>query len=113
MPTDKRNNKMHAYIALDKIDWGVLDIDNPQNDETHDNVHHPSHYEILPGIEAIDIIGSVLNANTMDSFTPYAAYCLGNVIKYILRAGQKNGVEDYEKAKVYLDWLIEEVGGDI
>jgi hypothetical protein len=29
-------------------------------------------------------------------------------MKYVWRFDRKNGVEDLEKAKVYLDWLIEE-----
>ena len=31
----------------------------------------------------------------------------GNVLKYMLRHEKKNGKEDLEKAKVYLNWLIE------
>lgn len=31
----------------------------------------------------------------------------GNAIKYILRWDKKNGVEDLEKAKVYIDKIIE------
>lgn len=77
-----------------------------QNDE---KVLHPHHYDIIPGMETIDILGTVLNDNK--SLTPFAAYCLGNVIKYILRAGRKNGIEDYQKARVYIDWLIEELEG--
>lgn len=32
----------------------------------------------------------------------------GNVIKYVSRHKQKNGLEDLRKARVYLDWLIEQ-----
>lgn len=35
-------------------------------------------------------------------------YLEGNVIKYICRAPYKNGLEDYRKAKQYLEWLIED-----
>ena len=31
----------------------------------------------------------------------------GNIIKYILRHREKNGIEDLKKAKHYLDLLIE------
>lgn len=31
----------------------------------------------------------------------------GNILKYILRYKQKNGVEDLKKARHYLDMLIE------
>lgn len=31
----------------------------------------------------------------------------GNVIKYVIRADNKGGIEDLKKARVYLDWEIE------
>lgn len=34
-------------------------------------------------------------------------YCEGNVIKYITRYKDKNGLEDLKKAKQYIDFLIE------
>jgi hypothetical protein len=33
----------------------------------------------------------------------------GNIIKYLWRYKEKNGVEDLKKARVYLDKLISEV----
>lgn len=33
-------------------------------------------------------------------------YWAGNIIKYVLRYPHKNGVEDLEKAKHYLEYLI-------
>lgn len=35
------------------------------------------------------------------------SFCAGNVIKYICRADKKGGVEDLEKAKHYIDLMIE------
>lgn len=32
----------------------------------------------------------------------------GNVIKYVSRYKDKNGVEDLKKARQYLEWLIEQ-----
>ena len=34
-------------------------------------------------------------------------YCKGNVLKYIWRFREKNGLEDLKKARVYLNWMIE------
>lgn len=34
-------------------------------------------------------------------------FCEGNVIKYICRYKNKNGIEDLLKAKQYIDFLIE------
>lgn len=36
-------------------------------------------------------------------------FCEGNVIKYICRYKQKNGIEDLKKAKQYIDFLIDEI----
>ena len=66
-----------------------------------DNINSPKHYR-LPGlnIESIDIIRAILGKY-------FKWFCLGNIIKYILRAEKKNGLEDYKKARKYLNWLIE------
>ena len=47
-------------------------------------------------IEPVDFI----YANNLDFLT-------GNVIKYLLRWREKDGIEDLEKAKVYLEMLME------
>ena len=58
-----------------------------------------THYSNL-AIEPIDFI----IANNL-------GFCEGNVIKYISRWKAKNGVEDLEKARWYIDFLIEvEIG---
>lgn len=69
-----------------------------------DNVNSPNHYKI-PGcdFESIDIIRARLGLGA--SF-----FLEGNVIKYLIRAEKKNGKEDYEKARKYLNWLVEEQG---
>ena len=33
-------------------------------------------------------------------------FCVGNVLKYVIRYDKKNGVEDLEKAKTYINRLI-------
>jgi len=54
-----------------------------------------SHYEQLI-IQPIDYIVS----NNL-------GYLEGNIIKYISRYKLKNGIEDLEKAKQYIQWLID------
>ena len=68
-----------------------------------DNVNHPSHYNSHPsGIECIDII-------------KHYDFCIGNVIKYVWRAGLKKEqglsdkqkeIEDLKKAAFYLNEKI-------
>lgn len=65
-----------------------------------DNVNHPSHYT-QGGIECIEAIKASLGT---DGFVDY---CKGNVIKYLWRWRDKGGVEDIEKAQVYLGWMLD------
>lgn len=76
-----------------------------------DNVNHPFHYQ-GKGIEVIDVI---------EKFN--LGFCLGNAIKYILRAGHKQDfkgqdqkvktIEDYNKAIWYLQRRIKEIEEDL
>lgn len=67
----------------------------------HDLVNHPPHYKSKAGLETIDVI----DAFTAD-LTGTEAVCTANVIKYICRWKHKNGLQDLEKAKWYLEHLI-------
>jgi hypothetical protein len=63
----------------------------------HDIVNNPAHYT-AGGIETIDFI----EAKGLD-------YHLGNVVKYVSRAGKKSAdsLEDLKKAQWYLNRAIE------
>jgi hypothetical protein len=63
-------------------------------------VHSPSHY----GAGDIECIDAIKASMTSEAFK---GYLKGNTEKYIWRYSYKNGIEDLEKAKVYLNWLIE------
>lgn len=67
-------------------------------------VSHPSHYQSPTGLEVIDVI----EAFTAD-LKGIEATDTGNIIKYICRWNSKNGLQDLEKAKWYLDHLIDYV----
>lgn len=68
-----------------------------------DNVNHPKHYT-QGGIECIDAI----KAATVGK-SGIEAVCVANVVKYLWRYEEKNGVEDVKKARWYLERLIEEM----
>ena len=68
-----------------------------------DMVNHPSHYT-QGGIECID----ALKAATV-SKKGIEAVCTANVIKYLWRYEEKNGIEDVKKARWYIDRLIKEI----
>lgn len=67
-------------------------------------VSHPPHYQSETGLEAIDVI----EAFTFD-LKGIEATDTGNVIKYICRWKNKNGLQDLKKAKWYLEHLINHV----
>lgn len=62
----------------------------------------PTHYHGENGIEAFDVMEAFIgDLNRMDSFY----WC--NVVKYILRFQNKNGLQDLEKAQYYLQKLVD------
>ena len=63
-----------------------------------DPVEHPAHYQQF-GMEVIDIIRHVLGPEG------FMAYCIGNELKYRLRAGDKvDAAQDLAKAKKYREF---------
>lgn len=90
------NRYVVPCIAIDKK-FSVVDDANAESD----SVNHPSHYN-QNGMEVWDVI----NVFTKDLSGAEAFYA-GNVIKYVLRWQHKNGIEDLEKAKMYIDKIIE------
>lgn len=73
--------------------------------ETNDQmVSHPKHYQLETGLEVIDII----EAATFD-LKGIEATDTGNILKYMCRWKQKNGLQDLKKAMWYLTHLIEHV----
>lgn len=80
----------------DMMEEGVTNSDR----DPYDPVNHPVHYQANSGLEAIDVI---------DSFVPdNYSYYMGNVLKYVLRHVNKNQKQDLEKARWYLDKMIED-----
>lgn len=69
---------------------------------TKDLVDSPAHYDFFPDLEAIQVIA---RAMTPEQFY---GYCLGNRLKYRLRAGKKDALEqDIAKSDKYTE-LYEE-----
>ena len=65
---------------------------------TADAVNSPKHYQFFPDLEAISVIAMCM---TQEQFY---GYCLGNRLKYRLRAGNKDKLEqDIAKSDKYLE----------
>jgi len=87
--------------TLDSSTKDSLKAISKKYNEKQDVVNKPAHYN-QGGIECIEYIQQV----TGDGF---AAYCQGNVTKYLHRWQYKNGLEDLKKAQWYLNKMVEAV----
>ena len=75
-------------------------LENAKTTETKsDPVNSPTHYQ-TGLIETIDSIKNILGHEK------FQAYCTGNVIKYLSRYREKNGLEDLKKAETYVGFII-------
>ena len=95
----------HVYKNSEaRLDGGHLKNEEVKMDENvPDMVNHPKHYN-QGGIECID----ALKAATVGK-CGIEAVCVANVIKYLWRYEEKNGVEDVRKAKWYIEHLLKEL----
>lgn len=89
------------YYSLEMIDWEKTTV---LNKTTINNIK-PNHYKL--NIKGIDLEVKDIMQEVMEE-EQYKGFLYGNAIKYILRAYKKNGVEDLEKARKYIGWLIEQ-----
>ena len=64
----------------------------------------PAHYNIS-GIDTMDLILTICEHNNTDI---REGFYLANTLKYLIRYKNKNGIEDLNKAKDYLNRLIEQ-----
>ena len=83
------------HSAYDSEFWG--DMKSPVGAETRTEQVGGDHYSKMT-IQPIEFI----NANSL-------SYMQGNVVKYVCRYRDKNGIEDLEKAKHYIDMMIAEL----
>lgn len=56
-----------------------------------DGVRKPSHYQVFDGVESIEIIARSMTVSE------FRGFCMGNVLKYRLRAGKKSELSTMEK----------------
>ena len=78
----------HAvHDPITQYDWSGV---------THDAVRKPKHYQLIDGVESIQVIACSL---TRDE---WRGFCLGNEMKYRLRAGKKDNLQqEIDKANEY------------
>lgn len=76
----------------------VSKTETPNVSCQNDAVKKPSHYDVIEGIQAIELIARSM---TKEQFY---GYCLGNIMKYRFRVGKKDAIDqDLGKAKQYVE----------
>ena len=103
-------NKFSSDVICDFDEWSddklAIAYDHVcknMDENVPDMVNHPQHYT-QGGIECID----ALKAATVGK-RGIEAVCVANVIKYLWRYEEKNGIEDVCKAKWYIERLLKEL----
>lgn len=99
MRAEQKNGLEDYEKAAVYLNW-IIEAKEAGEDETNKGFIKPGYYK-QGDMQPIDIIKAKLTS------TEYKGFCKANIIKYILRADYKNGLEDYKKAATYLNWIVE------
>lgn len=100
----KATNWFHHETDGDIVAYKIIE-------QEFDTVERPTHYQLLPGVEFIDVRQALLSR--IPQGTPYGQVDdWSRAFEYIGRMWGKNGLEDAKKARVYLNWLIEKMESD-
>lgn len=78
--------------------------------EEQDMVNHPSHYRGLKGLEVREVMENFVPK--YDRYGGLVSCDIKDAIKYILRAPDKNGLEDLEKAQRMIKYVIDNWEGE-
>lgn len=100
----------HALVHLDGsdsalisfLDYNVLAPYTPDSVTNNQAKHYDEHYASMVGLEPIELMQIVLSP------AEFIGFLKGNIIKYTMRAGKKQGEaaeKDAAKAKRYVEWL--------
>ena len=105
-----------VFKHMGKLSWDSNPADvlrNTFGKTDYDTVNKPKHYMLFEdkGIEVRDVLKKLVDKAYLGNFTPddlpmtMADYV--QMMQYLMRFMDKNGVEDLKKARWYLDKLID------
>lgn len=84
----KHKEGCRSVLSFGSCDCGAGDIGKCCEG---DGVRKPSHYQVFDGVESIEIIARSMTVSE------FRGFCMGNVLKYRLRAGKKSELATMEK----------------
>ena len=79
--------------------------------EEEDIISKPKHYMLSGGLEVKNVVEMIIN-NQNSNLNKYQSHMKAVILEYLMRAENKNGLEDYKKAGQWLVWLIESLEGE-
>lgn len=82
---------MNPYELYDLAKLNDIQLKGDDVPLKTEDVYRPQHYQVFPSVESIEIIARSM---TVEEFK---GFCLGNVLKYRLRAGKKSELATMEK----------------
>ena len=88
----------------DLADYKAMGWNQPQ----YNPVDKPKHYMLLPGIEVRDVIQALAWKIPKQNHPLFVSDYV-QMMQYLMRFMSKNGKEDLEKARWYLDKLIDSI----
>ena len=105
LESDWKEAKKMAVTAEEKA--ALVDFGEP----AEDMVNNPPHYQIMPGVEVIDVRKGLMDK--IPSNVPFSQVDdWSRSWEYITRMWGKNGLEDAKKARFYLNRLIDAMESD-
>lgn len=88
---------------------GRTSVHVTDNDDV-DNVNAPKHYQLMPGVEVYHVRSALLDKmDQRDDITPGMVDDWSRAWEYLTRMWEKNGKEDAQKCRWYLNKLIEKL----
>ena len=100
-PCSVCDTSFNKYVPINSF----IDDYDPEDEV----VNSPSHYQLMDGIEVRDIIAVLVDKiyNQGSPAVPLFISDYVQLMQYLMRFMDKNGVEDLKKAQYYLTELIE------
>ena len=74
----------------------------------YDNINNPKHYELDIDGEKVNTL-PMIYAVVRPISNGVVASGVKDILKYVIRAEKKNGLEDYKKARNYINDVIKEL----
>ena len=100
---EKQKFKKENVLIVQEFENKKITIENSVINKNIPNTTRPDHYKMTINgqtIEVMDILKAVLTPEEMRGFNK------GNIIKYILRERNKNGIADIKKCKQYAEFML-------